>query len=600
MAVNNENTTTIYFSLAADLLCNFLPTDPNQIIFPQIDSSPVKSPPPMQMPQMQPVKQPKYLLLSTLSHQSPPSQSNQVQQRDVRFQQDAVRSINWRSESIMMIFIDCWLRYDMDETYELPSNELIRVLRILVKQLHYFGNGAEQDTSSLSVLRQQSQALLNARMYPFLKTVMARWPLDSSFLNVLELWLSYIQPWRYQYNRNVQNLNADIVEIPEKFKKFMNENLVSYTQIFIRNIPRFLKMDLCVSKNSFMLFRMLKVFRQPSETLREFERILMNNNNSTNLGRSHHSSINDVSSPPRSPHQNNSFNRSSPHPMNSMNRLQSMSASGLEDSAYICMFSEEITMQIYELMQRVYLAKMKSSQEVASMEKQLNQNITMWERILQIIGWLSSFNFSFSQALEDKKKAPVYLDYCLNILSPIYNIPIEEATREFTMSETFNALDESDHETMDTDYLNITPSYVKSHLSKISYTGDPALLPIMDSEVKFLVRFLYQVSSKLNEMFENEFNSIWSRDDFYGRFAKQILTPPIETRIFDKSQGISELQVKHIGPRISFRKFANKKTLFFLILSFIIGRVIFGASSLGFMLYLFTAFIYLVTKAILN
>lgn len=591
MAVNNENTTTLYFSMAADLLCNFLPTDPNQTIYPQVDVSPMKSPPPMQMPQMQPIKQPKYLLLSSLSHQSPPR--SQQSQRDVRFQQDSVHSANWRSESILMIFIDCWLRYDMDETYELPSNELIRALRLLVKQVHYFANGAEQDTSSLSVLRQQALVLLNARMYSFLKTVMARWPLDSSFLNVLELWLSYIQPWRYQFNRNVQNLNADIVEIPEKFKKFMSENLVSYTQIFVRNIPRFMKMDLSVSKNAFMLFRMLKVFRQPSDILRDLERVLMNNN-STNLGRSHHSSITDISSPPRS--QNNSFNRSSPHPLN---RYQSMSASGLEDSAYICMFNEETTMQIYELMQRVYLAKTKSSDEVASMEKQLNQNITMWERFLQIVGWLSSLNFSFSQALDEKKKAPVYLDYCLNILSPIYNIPIEEATREFTMSESI-ANEESDHETFNSDLLNITPSYIKSHLSKISYTGDPALLPIMETEVKFLVRFFYQISSKLNEMFENELNSIWHREDFYGRFAKQILMPPVETKIFDKSHGISELQVQHIGPRISFRKFANKKTLFFLILSFIIGRVFFGASSLGFMLYIFTTFVYLIMRALIN
>lgn len=317
MAVNNENTMTVYFNLVADYLCNFLPGDPNHIVFPQIDVSPVKSPPPIQLPAMQPVKQPKYLLLSSLSHQSPPTSQNNHQSRDVRFQQESARSSNWRSESVMMIFIDCWLRYDMDECYELPSNELIRVLRILVKQLHYFANVAEQDTSSLAVLRQQSQPLLNARMYSFLKTVMAKWPLDSSFLNVLELWLSFIQPWRYIYNRNVQNLNADLLDIPERFKKFINENLVSYTQIFVRNIPRFLKMDLSVSKNAYMLFRQLKVFRQPSDTLRDFERILINNNSTNNLGRSHHSSINDISlhatSPTqqhRSPHQNNSFNRS--------------------------------------------------------------------------------------------------------------------------------------------------------------------------------------------------------------------------------------------------------------------------------------------------
>lgn len=587
MAVNNENTMTVYFNLVADYLCNFLPSDPHQIVYPQIDVSPVKSPPQMHLPSMQPVKQPKYLLLSSLSHQS--SSQGPQQNQQVRFQHDTIRKeSNWRSESVMMIFTDCWLRYDMDDTYELPSNEMIRVLRILVKQMHYFGNASELDNSSLSVLRHQSQALLNARMYSWLKSIIARWPLDSSFLNVLELWLSYIQPWRYIFNRNIQNLNADLINIPERYKTFMNENLVSFTQLFVRNIPRFLKMDLSVSKNSYMLYRMLKVFRQPSDILRELEKSLMN---TTGGGRS-------VQEVTRSPHQNSSLNRSSerysPHPIQ---RYQSMSS--LEDSAYVCMFGEEVQTQIYELMQRAFLAKMKANQEVVGMEKQLNQNISLWERILQIVGWMSSLNFSFSQALEEKKKAPVYLDFCMNILSPMYNIPVEDATQEFTFNESVMA-ENSDNEAMDSDYLNITPSYIKSQLNKIKYTGDPALIPIMDSEVKFLVRFFYQVSSKLNEMFGNEFDSIWNREDFYGRFAKQILTPPIETRVFDKSQGFSQLQVQQIGPRISFRKFANKKILATLIMSFIIGRMLFGASSLGFIFFLFTTFIYLVTKAFIS
>lgn len=591
MAVNNENTMTVYFNLVADYLCNFLPSDPHQIVYPQIDVSPLKSPPPMQLPAMQPVKQPKYLLLSSLSHQSS-SQSPPLNhhQREVRFQQESVRSSNWRSESVMMIFTDCWLRYDIDETYELPSNEMIRVLRILVKQMHYFGNASELDKSSLSVLRHQSQALLNARMYSWLKSIIARWPLDSSFLNVLELWLSYIQPWRYIFNRNVQNLNADLINIPEKYKSFMNENLVSFTQLFVRNIPRFMKMDLSVSKNSYMLYRMLKVFRQPSDILRELEKSLMNT-----TGAAGRSSVQEVS---RSPHQTSSLNRSGErYSQHLIQRHQSMSS--LEDSAYICMFGEEVQMQIYELMQRTYLAKLKANHEVLGMEKQLNQQITLWERILQIIGWISSLNFSFSQALDEKKKAPVYLDFCMNILSPMYNIPIEDATQEFSTNETFMMADRSDNESMNSDFLNITPSFIKSQLNKIKYTGDPFLIPIMDGEVKFLVRFFYQVSSKLNEMFGNEFNSIWNRDDFYGRFAKQILTPPIETRVFDKSQGYSQLQIQQIGPRISFRKFANKKILAIITMSFVIGEL-FGVSSLGFVILLFTTFIYLVTKALFS
>lgn len=499
--VNNENSKTVYFNLSADYLCNFLPSDPNAIVYPQIDCSPSKSHSTItpSIPTMRTTKPPKYLLLSSLSHQI---QSPTTSNRDLRLT-EAVRSSTWRSESVMMIFIDCWLRYDIDDSWELPGNEFIRLVRILVKQLHFFGNVAEQDMSMLSVLRQQAQSLLNLRIYPLLKTIISRWPLDTSFINVLELWLSYIQPWRYIYNRNIQNLNNEMAEIPERFKAFINENLLSYTQIFVRLVPRFLKMDLSSNKNAFMLFRMMKVFRQLSDVLRETEMSMMNNNSTiirTN------SSFNDSSihSSPRSP---GSFNRSgdrSPHPLH-----RSFNQSAIEDSSYVYMFSDEMTMQIYELMQRLYLAKLKTDKEVVKMEKQLQEHTSWWDRFMQLIGWLSSLSLSFSVALDEKKKTPVYLDFCLNILSPVYNIRVEDATREFEQNETLRENSDDEDVSMGcSDFLNITPSFMKQRLHSISYTGDPLLLPIMSHEIKFLVRFLHQVSTRINEMVSSLFSGV--------------------------------------------------------------------------------------------
>lgn len=495
LAVNSENSPTVYFSLAADYLCAFLPNDPNAVVYPQLDSSLQKvSHTSMPMPQMNPTKPPKYLLLSALSHQI---QNPTNARSDLRLP-DSVRSTNWRSESVMMIFIDCWLRYDVDESWELPGNEFIRLIRILVKQLHFFGNVHEQDHSSLSVLRQQAQSLLNIRVYPFLKTIVARWPLDTSFLNVLELWLSYIQPWRYIYNRNIHNLNNEVIEIPQRFIPFISENIVTYTQIFVKIIPRFMKMDLSLNKNSFMLFRMMKVFRQLSEILRDLERQMMNQNSSSVVMKSHNS-FNDShsfshSSPPRA---TSSFNRSgerSPHPPH-----RSHNQTGIEESSYIFMFGDEITLQVYELMQRLYLSKLKTNHEVEKMNHELQKHASWWERFLQFMGWLSSLNISFNVALEEKKKTSVYLDFCLNIFSPVFNIPIEEATREFDQDVSFGAENSDDENTINSDILNITPSSMKQRLHNITFSGDPFLIPIMSHEFKFLVRFLHQVSKKLND-----------------------------------------------------------------------------------------------------
>lgn len=488
--VNNENSKTVYFNLAADFLCNFLPSDPsNSTIYPQIECSPHHLPQPIQLPaSMSPTKPTKYLLLSALSHQiQSPTRA------DVRtVMPDNVRSSNWRSESVMMIFVDCWLRYDIDE-WELPGNEFIRLVRILVKQLHFFGNVASSDMSPLSVLRHQAQPLLNLRIYPFLTSCFSRWPLDTSFLNVLELWISYIQPWRYIFNRNITNLNNEIVEIPERYKIFINENLVTYTQLYVRLIPRFLKMELGLNKNAYMLFRVMKVFRPPMEILRDIERQMMNNSNGQVI-RSNSSSFNESALHSLARSQN-SFNRSS----GSHHRSHNPSA---EDSNYVFMFSEETTMQVYELMQRLLLAMFKTNSDVETMEQSLKKQTSMWEKLMQLVGWFSSLSLSFTMALEEKKKTPVYLDFCLNILSPAFGIPLDDVTRKVRMFKLLqeNDFDENASMMSGSELLNITPSFMKQQLQNISYTGDPFLLPIMEHEVRFLVRFLYQVSLKLNEM----------------------------------------------------------------------------------------------------
>lgn len=251
-------------------------------------------------------------------------------------------------------------------------------------------------------------------------------------------------------------------------------------------------MDLGSNKNAFMLFRMIKVFRQPSEILREIEKQMMMNNSSTVI-RSNNSSFaeNTMQSSPRSP---NSFNRSG----GSHHRSHNQSA--IEDSNYIYLFSEDVRMQIYTLMQRLYAAKLKTNQDVQKMEKELNKQISMWEKCMQIIGWFSSLSLSFTMALEEKKKTPIYLEFCLNILSPAFGIPIEDVTSKFERHEGLLDDSDEDHVMSGSEFLNITPSFMKQQLQNVSYTGDPFLLPIGSHEVRFLVRFLHQISCKLNEM----------------------------------------------------------------------------------------------------
>jgi Mitochondrial-associated sphingomyelin phosphodiesterase len=100
--------------------------------------------------------------------------------------------------------------------------------------------------------------------------------------------------------------------------------------------------------------------------------------------------------------------------------------------------------------------------------------------------------------------------------------------------------------------------------------------------------------------FENEFESLWHRNDFYGKFSRQILNAPVEIKVFDKSAGYSEVKVRQVGARLSLRNFASSKIILMFIMAFIFGRLFFGASSLGFLTFASIVSSYLIIKALVS
>lgn len=80
----------------------------------------------------------------------------------------------------------------------------MRAVRVLTKQLHAFAASAKMDDTRLSELKRIAIPMVQGKFYVFLRNVIHRWPLDGSFRLLLELWLTYIQPWRYVPNFNEQ------------------------------------------------------------------------------------------------------------------------------------------------------------------------------------------------------------------------------------------------------------------------------------------------------------------------------------------------------------------------------------------------------------
>lgn len=294
---------------------------------------------------------------------------------------------------------------------DMPSVEFLLLVRVLVKQVHAFGNAAEIDNTSMSELRKLAQPMLCANMFNFLKALISRWPLDGSFQSVLELFLSYIQPWRYTHDRDYSQPGklSEIVITP-RFENFIQENLRDYTQIFILLMPRCDQLDLSSFRDVMMLYRLIKVFGQTrlTDILRRYEEDLVS------------------SLSPRKVY------RSSP--------VHQASHTG-DLLGYVTLFNSPAMESMIEgLMRRVKIAQYLATQERERAEAEEKRNSS---------GFVNNIKFLFSIAdtavdgriLRDKKRVPEILNFILETSGSMFhldpkNISVEDLIAQSVREES--------------------------------------------------------------------------------------------------------------------------------------------------------------------
>uniref|UniRef100_A0A5F8HD40 Sphingomyelin phosphodiesterase 4 n=1 Tax=Monodelphis domestica TaxID=13616 RepID=A0A5F8HD40_MONDO len=192
----------------------------------------------------------------------------------------------WRSETLLQVFVEMWLHHYSLEMYQKmqsphakesfkPTEEHVLVVRLLLKHLHAFSNSLKPEQLSPSTHSHTASPLeefkrvviprfVQQKLYIFLQHCFGHWPLDASFRAVLEMWLSYLQPWRYAPEKPFLATDPQPRSIPEKWAPFVQENLLLYTRLFIGFLNRALRTDLVSPKNALMVFRVAKVFAQPN------------------------------------------------------------------------------------------------------------------------------------------------------------------------------------------------------------------------------------------------------------------------------------------------------------------------------------------------
>uniref|UniRef100_A0A7N4NW07 Sphingomyelin phosphodiesterase 4 n=1 Tax=Sarcophilus harrisii TaxID=9305 RepID=A0A7N4NW07_SARHA len=151
----------------------------------------------------------------------------------------------WRSETLLQVFVEMWLHHYSLEMYQKMQSPHAKV-------------------PSCSRCCRGSPSRRSSRSFTFLQHCFGHWPLDASFRAVLEMWLSYLQPWRYAPEKQCLPADPQPRSIPEKWAPFVQENLLMYTKLFIGFLNRALRTDLVSPKNALMVFRVAKVFAQPN------------------------------------------------------------------------------------------------------------------------------------------------------------------------------------------------------------------------------------------------------------------------------------------------------------------------------------------------
>ncbi|KAF7277955.1 hypothetical protein GWI33_009070 [Rhynchophorus ferrugineus] len=608
---------TVYYGLCCHYILHFLPTDPCTKILPEFYYNGKN--------------RNKHISPPSSAHNSPrnigppglvsPIVFKKTIEDNTTVNLDRQQPCNdiWRSETVLTVFVDMWLyndsvsqkinNSDLNNSYnkpvsmrlrynELPTGEYMRIVRVLIKQLHSFSDSAKCDDTNMSELKKVTIPMIQGKFYVFLRNLIHRWPLDGSFRLVLELWLTYIQPWRYPAVNIIKKINPtyvnpDVEDVALNCDKqnlhptkehlnFIAENLLCYVVIFEQLLPRFGRVDLVSPKISLMLYRITKVFDQQNlpQFLREIEQYVENHQQSPthqkyigwqNSLPTVSPNINWSTTLPASRISRNNRNGNVTF-MNStigpadrkwtvITKQKILEFEG-PNFCYKPLFSQPPAHEVFELMLQIKKSSRLAYNLIKMKQQEQNELYSgFWGSIKYFLQSPMS-NDEFS--LEERKKVPMYLEASMGNLRDMFDITeeISEDEAETTMISNGNGFEISQ------DFKFLTPDKVRTRLKTIKYDGDPDLLPIRSDECAFLVRMLYQLALYINENFGDKFYYFYHNPSFWGRLCRQILCPPMTVHKYDKSViGSPRINV-NLPPRISLRYFASYQFL---------GYVLFGA-----------------------
>ncbi|XP_070573011.1 sphingomyelin phosphodiesterase 4-like isoform X2 [Ptychodera flava] len=541
----------------------------------------------------------------------------------------------WRSETFAQILAEFWLNQNsldvrdrslseqFAESFR-PSHDHVRVVRMMVKHLHYFANSAK-DTTITSPYQQHIEwplddlkrtiipHIFQKKLYAFLRHGFDKWPLDASFRLMLETWLSFIQPWRYVEDRRFTTSRVETKDksVPPKWSKFIADNLLFYTTLFIDFLPRAYRQDLSASKNALMLFRVSKIYatQNLAEMIEEAEGLLYEQATP---------SISRLGFEPSRPLSAGGSFLSPVRPPSSAVLKQQLAELEGQGFIYKPLFAEEMQSLIQQLLGKILHAQ--STLKLLSRPDggpsggfmHLLGLDTLMD-LNQQIATSSSYRDpdGYDDPHTDVKKVDSHLHQALQYLSSVFKVdPPTASETSVTWGSISDGKDESKSHLPDMIDGELTPLgryQLANGLRKfdIVYQGDPDLQPIRSFENPALVRLLYRISSSINTQAGDKIEELCSRTDMIGRLAKQYFSPPSISSwqpylASSSSSPICRRKLATLKPRLSLRFLGSYQNIGYILGFFMFCYVYNIGFVFGIVLVLFLVLLYGLVRVLLS
>nr|XP_042898272.1 sphingomyelin phosphodiesterase 4 isoform X2 [Parasteatoda tepidariorum] len=504
-------------------------------------------------------------------------------------------SESWRSETFILVLKEMLLNQNSTDHHQqnihdlipktfIPTHYHVWMVRILVKHLHFFFNSTlspNQTTGhgqimidSLGRLKSLGMtSLIQKEIYSFLKTVFDHWPLDASFRVPLETYLSYIQPWRY--------IQCDLE--PSTWQKFLTENILFYTTIFVQILRRFLRMDLSCPKNAYMLYRLTKVLctRELRQMITQAEKVC-------------------VSKP---------ANVGMPGFLRSSEKLfyQRMSEIEMTGSNYLPLFSEPVFVLVSQLVSSIAAARQKSSTENLS---QSIVNKSFFSKFASLFDVSNDEINSDDNSPSELQKVSTYLDMSSKQLCNFFSevVPPQQnnaslGNLSLSTSDQQSRLNNSGDTSEKFSNLKAINRMLVLNQNKkqdVEYHDNPDLQPVRTYEVGFLVKVLNEISQQINEKYGSEIEQLYFKNTLVGKMCRRLVAAPVTYINVIKSKdmmSVSSYPV-HLPPRVCLRFLSHKQLLAYIFIFLFLNYFLSSSPIFGIFVFTLLLFVLLFLSAL--